>query len=86
MAIAWATRPCRPRGVPTPSQVTLDQPEIEGPGMNQEALQDVRVPTQMRPPHPTRVRDVRERPFDQLAASTIAMRSSVVRRIDPVDP
>jgi len=30
-----ATRPGRPRGVPTPDQVTHDEPEMEATGMNQ---------------------------------------------------
>src|SRR4051795_252531 len=48
-------------------QLTHDEAEIEASGMNQQALQDVRVPTQMRPPHPARVIDMREGPFDALA-------------------
>src|ERR687898_3261773 len=48
-------------------QATHDDSEIEASRMNQQALQDVRVTTQMRPSHPARVIDMREGPFDTLA-------------------
>src|SRR5215203_7008887 len=50
--------------------LTHDEPEIEATRMNQQTLQDVRVTTQMRTTHPTRVIDVREGAFDRLTAST----------------
>ena len=36
-------------------QVAHDEPEIEAPRMNQQALEDIRVAAQMRAAHPTRV-------------------------------
>ena len=50
-------------------QLTHDEPEIEATGMNQQALQDVRVTAQMRAAHAARVVEMREGAFDPLAAS-----------------
>src|SRR5712692_4383192 len=50
-------------------ELTHEEPEIEGTGMNQDALENVRVAAQMRAPHAARVVDMRERAFDQFAAS-----------------
>ena len=49
-------------------QVTWDEPEIEAICMNQEALQDVRAPAQMRATHAVRVVEMREGAFDSFAA------------------
>src|ERR1700730_656181 len=45
------------------------QPEIEGAGMNQQPLEDVRMTAQMRAAHASRVVEVRERALDPLTAS-----------------
>jgi hypothetical protein len=50
--------------------LTHHQSEIETTGMNEETLQDIRVPTQMGTTHRARVIDMRERAFDQLPASS----------------
>ena len=68
VASTAATRPCSPRGVPIPDQMTHDEPEIEATRMNQEALQDVGVAAQMGAPHPARVVEMRKRAFDPFAA------------------
>src|ERR1700738_3046491 len=51
-------------------QVTHDEPEIEAPRMNQQALEDIGVAAQMRAAHPTSVVEMREGAFDQLAPLT----------------
>ncbi len=54
-----------------------DEPKIEATRMNQDALQDVRVTTQMRATHPPGDVDVGEGAFDILAASTQQPASSL---------
>src|SRR6202051_3246049 len=52
------------------NQVAHDEPEIEAPRMNQQALEDISVATQMRAAHPTGVVKMREGAFDPLAPLT----------------
>ena len=51
-------------------QVAHDEPEIEAPRMNQQALEDIGVAAQMRAAHPTGVVEMREGAFDPLAPLT----------------
>src|SRR6202163_1456679 len=51
-------------------QVAHDEPEIEAPRMNQQALEDIRVAAQIRAAHPTGVIEMREGAFDPLAPLT----------------
>src|ERR1700732_2126379 len=51
-------------------QVAHEQPEIEAPGMNQQALEDIGVAAQIRAAHPTGVVEMREGAFDPLAPLT----------------
>src|SRR5438045_5611575 len=60
--------PLQPSRRADANQVTHDEPEVEATGMNQEALQNVRVTPQVRPPHPTGVIEMRKRTLDPLAA------------------
>ena len=48
-------------------QVAHNEPEVEAPGMNQQALEDIGVAAQMRAAHPTGVVQMREGAFDPLA-------------------
>ena len=51
-------------------QVAQDEPEIEAPRMNQQALEDIGVAAQMGAAHPTGVVEMREGAFDPLAPLT----------------
>ena len=44
-----------------------DQAQVERRHMNQQPLQDVPMPPQMRPPHSARVVDMRKRSFEELS-------------------
>jgi len=47
-------------------QLSHQQSEIEATGVNQQALQNVRVPAQVDAPHPTCFVEMGERPFQAL--------------------
>ena len=49
-------------------RVPHHEPEIEGAGMNQEPLENVLMPPQMRAPHAPRVVEVREGALDAFTA------------------
>jgi len=59
-----ASRPWRPRGVPTPRI----ERKIQATGVNQQPLENVLVTTQMRAPHATGVVEMRQRAVAPLAA------------------
>src|SRR6059058_3986450 len=54
---------------PAPEHVPHQEPEIEGARVDDQPLEDVRMPAQMDPAQPAGVIDVRKRPFDVLAAA-----------------
>jgi hypothetical protein len=62
-------------------QVAHDEPEIEAPRMNQQALEDIGVAAQMRATHPTGVVEMREGAFDPLAPLT--HQAPAARSTDP---
>ena len=62
-------------------QVAHDQPEIEAPRMNQQALEDIRVAAQIRAAHPTGVVEMREGAFDPLAP--LAHQAPAARSTNP---
>ena len=64
-------RPCRPRGVPTPNERPHEEAQVEAADVDQQPFQDVRVPAQMRAPHPARLVEMRIRAFQPLAASPL---------------
>ena len=71
-ATTTASRPCRLRGVPTPKRVRIKSPEIEAADVDEQPLQDVRVPAQMRAPHPAGLVQMRIRAFQSLARGAAA--------------
>ena len=75
-AITARRRPCRPRGVPTPTAVRI-QPEIERAGMHEQSLQDVLVPAHVRAPEATGLIEMRTRSLEQFAASSEQARPAV---------
>src|ERR1700674_260935 len=62
-------------------QVAHDEPEIEASRMNQQALEDIGVATQMRGAHPAGVVKMREGAFDPLAS--LAHQATAARATKP---
>lgn len=67
-ATSALTRPCRPRGVPTPNQLPHEEPQIEAARVNQQSLQNVRVPPQVHAAQAACLVEMREGPLQAFAA------------------
>ena len=54
---------------PAPEHVPHQEPEIEGARVDDQSLEDVRMPAQVKPAKSAGVIDVRKRPLDVLPAA-----------------
>ena len=69
IATTAASRPWRPRGVPTADEGAHQEPEIEAADVHEQPLQNVRVAAEMRAPHAPGLVEMRVRAFQVLAPS-----------------